>query len=109
MHIRVHDLVQDSTDSELILGVGVENDMVFDPLGSVALTHAVPLFAGFGIAHEVLDAALDGGKVSIGLGFAPLLERLDPDADQVVFGCLVFDKASSHDRLLTPLVFGQHV
>ena len=109
MYIRVHDLVQYSPDSQFVVGEGVENDMVLDPLGPVTLPQPVSLLAGFRFARELLDSVLKRGKVSIGLGFAPLVERVDPDADQVGSGGSVFDKVSSHARPLTRLVSGLRV
>ena len=91
VYFRVHDFVQHSPDSQLAVGKGVEHDMVLDPLGPVALPQPVSLIAGFGVAHEFLHAVLNGGKVSIGLAFAPLLERVDPNVDQVCFGGLILD------------------
>ena len=109
VYFRVHDFVQHSPDSQLAVGKGVEHDMVLDPLGPVALPQPVSLLAGFGVAHEFLNAVLNGGKVSIGLGFALLLERVDPNADEIRLGRVVFDEPTSHVRPLTPPACGLRV
>ena len=104
VYFRVHDLVQHSPDSQFVVGEGVEHHMVLDPLGPVPLTQAVALLAVFRFTYELLDAVLKRGKVSIGLVFASLIERVNPSANQNCFGCLVLSKRSRHARPLSPLV-----
>lgn len=109
VYVRVHDLVQHPSDSQFVVGEGVEYHMLLDSLGPVAVSQAVSLFAAFRFTYELLDAVLKRGKVSIGLGFALLVERVNPNANQICFGCLVLSKRSRHARPLSPLAFEQHV
>lgn len=74
VQIGVHNFMEHSTDSEFVVGEGVERDVMFDPPGPVARPQVVPRFAGFGVVHEFPDAEFECGKVAIGLGFVPLAE-----------------------------------
>lgn len=106
MPIHVHGLVEHPANAKLCIGEGVEDDVVLESLRPIALAQLVPRFAAPGAFNKLPDAILQRTEIAVRLGLAPGLEGVDPDADQVGLGCVVFDKLPNRSRKLTPRACG---
>lgn len=53
---------------------------------AVSVTHVVALHPNLGIIRKLPDAAVQLIEVLVRLEFAPLLERVSPDANKIALG-----------------------
>lgn len=86
MPVRIHAPVQDSDDMDSIRRHCVVDSVTAHEQHAVPGAHEVALHPDLGTLRQPPDATVQLIEIFVRLDFAPLIERVSPDADEIALG-----------------------
>lgn len=91
----VHHFVQHAADANFLVIERVEHNVMLNVLRPVSSTYRPAVLATLGCSANLLDPCFEQLEISVCLLLTPLVQRVQPDLDEVFFCSAIVDELSS--------------